>query len=79
MASPSLDNILAEVDKWFDETIRRPPIAHDVASYNQAYSARADLKDRLTTLHTGKRALATEPAGEAQPAEDEQPKTKPAA
>jgi hypothetical protein len=63
-AVPSLDEIITEVETWFSEHIRKPPIAHDVAVYNQAYAAAEHLKARLVEMFTGKPAVATVPAVE---------------
>lgn len=57
-AIPTLDEIITEVDAWFAEHLRRPPIAHDVLVYNQAYAAAERLKARLAEMFTGKPAAA---------------------
>lgn len=83
----SLDEIITEIENWFSESIKRPPIAHDVAAYNQAYAAVEHLKERFVEIVTGKSAPAPTPAAETpapaaeQPSEPSAPKTdtKPAA
>jgi hypothetical protein len=67
-STPSLEDIFSEVDAWFAEHLQRPPISHDVESYNQAYAARSSLKDRIATLFGVKPAAAPQPEVE-QPAE----------
>lgn len=46
----SVEDVLGAVDAWFEDTIRKGPIARDVDAYNQAFAARATLKERLTAL-----------------------------
>ena len=46
----SAEEILAEIDAWFEEQIRRGPIAHAVEAYNQVFAARENLKERLLSL-----------------------------
>lgn len=53
MSSPSLDDILAAVDNWFAEEVQRAPLSYHTECYNQMYTARASLKNRLVVVITG--------------------------
>lgn len=67
-ATPSLDDIITEIETWFAEHLRRPPIAHDVAVYNQAYAAAEHLKGRMVELFTGKPVASPVLGAEPEPA-----------
>ena len=51
---PSIEEILAEVDKWFAEEVQRPPVSYSVETYNQMHAATQNLRNRLTQVITGK-------------------------
>lgn len=42
--------IAAEIDRWLAECIQQPPLAHNVAAYNQVYAGVGELKTRLGAL-----------------------------
>lgn len=47
---PKSEEVMAAVDGWFNERIKRGPIAHHTPAYNQAYQAIPDLKARLAKV-----------------------------
>ena len=56
----SLEDIVAEVDKWFAEEVAGPPVSYHTEIYNKMHEARNSLKSRLTALITGGDAKTTE-------------------
>lgn len=66
--SLSLDDIITEIEQVFADHVRRPPLAHEVAAYNQVHAAFEHLKARIVALVTGKPAPASPSAAGAEPA-----------
>lgn len=47
---PKSEEVMAAVDGWFNERIKRGPIAQHTPAYNQAYQALPDLKARIAKV-----------------------------
>jgi hypothetical protein len=50
---PPIEELLAEVDKWFAEEVQRAPLSYHTECYNQSHAAWQSLRNRLTILVTG--------------------------
>lgn len=56
MATPTLDQIIGELEEWFKETMHNSVVSREVAVFNHVRGAFEGLKDRLATLIEGKPA-----------------------
>lgn len=66
---PSLEDLLAEVDKWFAEEVQSVPLSHSTEIYNQVHAAWQSLRNRLSVAMTGQALkLPASPDGEAEAA-----------
>jgi hypothetical protein len=69
MANPSLEQLIAEAEQWFADTMHNSVVSREVAVYNHVHAAFEDLKARITALITGKPAPVVQPV-EAEEAAD---------
>jgi hypothetical protein len=50
---PSIEELLAEVDKWFAEEVQHVPVNQVTEIYNQVHKAWQSLRNRLSVVVTG--------------------------